>query len=173
MSRLISLSRYVVVVPVLASLLGAGVLMVYGGVQVVVETVRSLELMVTGSEKGIKKESVAFIELVDLSLLATVLYVIGVGLYELFVGRVELPEWLVIKILDDLKVKLISVVVTVLAVLFLGQVVSWDGKTDLLPLGAAIALVIAALTFFLARHGSGKADKADKPEKAPHDGAGH
>ena len=41
-------------------------------------------------------------------------------------------------------------VIVVLGVFFLGQSLSWDGTRDLLPLGAAIALVIAALTFFLA-----------------------
>jgi hypothetical protein len=37
----------------------------------------------------------------------------------------------------------------VLAVLFLGHVVAWNGERDLLRLGAGIALVIAALTYFL------------------------
>ena len=67
-----------------------------------------------------------------------------------------MPDWLVISDLDDLKVKLISVVVTVLSVLFLGQVVSWDGQTNLLIPGAGIALVIGALTLFLSQQGKKK-----------------
>jgi uncharacterized membrane protein YqhA len=67
-----------------------------------------------------------------------------------------LPEWLTINNLDDLKNKLIAVVIVVLGVLFLGQVVSWDGKTDLLGYGVSIALVIAALTYFLAQKSGGK-----------------
>lgn len=51
--------------------------------------------------------------------------------------------------MDDLKNKLAGVVVVVMAVLFLGQVVAWDGERDLLRFGAAIALVIASLTYFL------------------------
>ncbi len=50
--------------------------------------------------------------------------------------------------LDDLKSKLLGVVVTVLGVLFLGQVVSWNGQTNLQPYGFAIAAVIAAITFY-------------------------
>ena len=50
---------------------------------------------------------------------------------------------------DDLKHKLVGVVIVVLAVLFLGNVVTWDGERDLLGFGTAIALVIAALTWFL------------------------
>ena len=58
---------------------------------------------------------------------------------------------------DDLKHKLIGVVIVVLAVLFLGHVVAWDGQRDLLRLGGAIALVIAALSYFLSTaKGGGK-----------------
>ena len=89
------------------------------------------------------------------------LYIIGVGLYELFIGPLDLPDWLEINDLDDLKVKLIGVLVTVLGVLFLGRVVRWDGTQSILPLGIAIALMIGAMTFFLAfqkKKGNGKPD---------------
>jgi hypothetical protein len=39
----------------------------------------------------------------------------------------------------------------VMAVLFLGQVVTWDGERNLLQYGAGIALVIAALTWFVSQ----------------------
>ena len=57
-----------------------------------------------------------------------------------------LPAWLEIHTLDDLKSQLVSVVI---AVLFLAEAVRWDGRTELLGFGGAIALVVAALTFFL------------------------
>ena len=60
-------------------------------------------------------------------------------------SNLELPEWLHFRNFDDLKLKLVGVVIVVLAVLFLGHVVAWNGERDLLRLGAAIALVIAAL----------------------------
>jgi hypothetical protein len=37
----------------------------------------------------------------------------------------------------------------VFAVVFLGQVINWDGKQDLLGFGVPIALVIAALAFYI------------------------
>ena len=37
----------------------------------------------------------------------------------------------------------------VLAVLFLGEAVQWDGRPGLLAFGVAIALMVAALTLFL------------------------
>jgi len=55
----------------------------------------------------------------------------------------------VIHTLDDLKNKLIGVIVVVMAVVFLGHVVKWHGEQELIWLGGAIALVTSALTYFL------------------------
>jgi uncharacterized membrane protein YqhA len=149
-------SRYLVLAAVLGSLAASLALFVYGlaeSVVVVLDVVSRADV----SSKGAKLLALAFIEIVDLFLLGTVLLMIALGLYELFINAdVELPEWLQVRTFDDLKNKLVGVVIVVLAVLFLGLVVSWDGERDLLRVGAAIALVIAALTYFLSKAKSGK-----------------
>ena len=82
------------------------------------------------------------------------------GLFELFIDdRLDLPNWLEIHDLNDLKEKLIGVIIVVLAVLFLGQVATWDGVRDLLGYGTATALVIAALTWFVSQKGKKERDK--------------
>jgi uncharacterized membrane protein YqhA len=153
---LLSWSRYLVIAAVLGSLVASMALFAYGvaeTVVVIIETVATAEI----SSKGAKTLALAFIEIVDLFLLGTVLLMIGVGLYELFIdANLKLPEWLQIRTFDDLKYKLVGVVIVVLAVLFLGLVVSWDGERDLLGIGTAIALVIAALTYFLSKSKAGK-----------------
>ena len=53
------------------------------------------------------------------------------------------------KKIDDLKNKLIGVIVVVMAVVFLGHVVKWHGEQELIWLGGAIALVTASLTWFV------------------------
>ena len=86
----------------------------------------------------------------DYALLATVLYVLALGLYSLFVDdRVPLPDWLRIRDLGHLKELLAGVVVVAIAVIFLGEALTWDGVTDLLAPGLASAAVIAALALFL------------------------
>jgi uncharacterized membrane protein YqhA len=86
----------------------------------------------------------------DYALLATVLYVLALGLYSLFVDdRVPMPKWLSIHDLGQLKELLAGVVVVAIAVIFLGQALTWDGTTDLLAPGLASAAVIAALALFL------------------------
>lgn len=149
-------SRFMIILAVIGSLLAAATLLIYGlleTAQLIWTTIETGEV----SRKGAKALALEFIEIVDLFLLGTVFYIIALGLYELFISTdVSVPGWLTIKTLDDLKNKLIAVVIVVIGVLFLGQVVGWDGERDLLGYGVACALVIAALTYFLSNKTSSK-----------------
>jgi uncharacterized membrane protein YqhA len=151
-------------IAVVCSFAAAIVTLCYGGLQ----TLNSIGLMFSQHEissQNSKKLVVSMIEVIDLFLLGTVFYITALGLYELFISDdIEVPEWLEIQTIDDLKGKLISVVVVVLGVLFLGQAVTWDGQTNLLPFGASIGLVIASLTYFL----SGQHKTVGKLKKLPH-----
>lgn len=148
-NRTLASTRFLIVIAVLGSFLAATTLLVYGAIeaiQLVLGTIADGEV----SRANAKALAVEFIEIVDLFLLGTVFYIIAFGLYELFIEPdIGLPTWLEIRTLDDLKTKLVKVVIVVLGVLFLGQAVKWDGSQDLLPFGASIALVVAALTYFL------------------------
>lgn len=158
--RILGKSRYLILVAVVCTLVAATALLVYGAVETVVIVRGILDLSSSGPKSG-KDLILACIELTDLFLLATVLYVIAIGLFELFIDdRLALPNWLEIHDLNDLKEKLIGVLIVVMGVVFLGQVVTWNGERDLLGYGAGIALVIAALTYFLSQ----------KPRKGPGEG---
>jgi uncharacterized membrane protein YqhA len=164
---ILAASRYLVLAAVLGSLAASLALFAYGvaeTVMVIVETVSKADV----SSKGGKALALAFIEIVDLFLLGTVLLMIALGFYELFIDSdLRLPEWLQIRTFDDLKNKLVGVVIVVLGVMFLGFVVAWDGTRDLLGIGVAIALVIAALTYFLSTVKGGKSDTTDRAGKTP------
>lgn len=154
LSRTLALSRYLIVLAVVGSLVAALALLLYGVVELAIIL---WETIITGavSSKGAKALALTFIEIVDLFLLSTVFYIIALGLYELFIDdTIDVPRWLEIHTLDDLKNKLTGVVVVVMSVLFLGQVVTWDGQRDLMGFGLGVAAVIAALTYFLSQqHG--------------------
>lgn len=146
MRRFIELSRFIVILPVIGSLVGALILMLIG----IWEIGRSI-IVVFDSNAPLKDTVVGILTAVDTLLLATVLLVIGYGLYELFVDSgVNLPQWLEIGDLDDLKNKLIGVVVAIIAVVFLGQLVDNESANDILFTGAgagALVLGLAAFTF--------------------------
>jgi uncharacterized membrane protein YqhA len=122
---------------------------VYGLVDTVVVISRTL---VAGdvSTKTAKARILYFIEIFDLFLLGTVMLIIAISLYELFIdASMKLASRLQICTFDDLKTNLVSVVIAVMAVTFLGQIMTWDGETQLLGVGVAVALVIGALNLYL------------------------
>ena len=150
LQRALSLSRYVVFAAVIAALAASIALILYEAA-VVAEVI-----FYAVKEGGFQLKSgralaVGLIEAVDVFLIAIVALVIGLGLHRLFVDEtLPLPRWLKIDDLEDLKGYLVSIVIAVLAVLFLRQAVERAGDLDLLSLAAALAIMIAALVFFLA-----------------------
>jgi uncharacterized membrane protein YqhA len=111
------------------------------------------------SPQGAKVIAIGLIEAVDIFLIAIAVYIISLGLYALFIDdKLPLPRWLEVHDLEDLKANLVSIVIAVLAVLFLREAVAWDGERDLLKFGAVLGLVIAALTFFLFLKKKARAD---------------
>jgi uncharacterized membrane protein YqhA len=96
-----------------------------------------------------------FLVVIDLSLVGTTLLIAAIGLYELFLTRREtedashLPNWLAIRDLNDLKARVISMIVLVAAVTFVEAIVDTGPGGRILDLGIAIAAVIVALTAFV------------------------
>lgn len=90
------------------------------------------------------------VEQADGLLVATALLITGFGLYSLFIGRPDtLPKWLQIKSIDELKQKLIGVVVAALAVNFFSTAYEGKNPEELVALGVGSALMVAALGYFL------------------------
>ncbi|NEU74515.1 YqhA family protein [Hassallia byssoidea VB512170] len=150
--RILASSRQLILLAVICSFIASVTVLLYG----VIQTGNAiLQVLHDGavSSKGGKKLVVSLVEVIDLFLLSTVFYITALGLYELFIDdNINVPEWLEIHNIDDLKGKLISVIIVVLSVLFLGQAVTWSGDANFLTFGGSVALVIASLTYFLSAH---------------------
>jgi len=147
--RALGFTRYVVFVAVIAALAASVALILYQAAvvaEVIIDAVRQGGLF----PRSGKSLAVGLIEAMDVFLIAIVALVIGLGLHRLFVDEtMPLLRWLKIDDLEDLKGHLISIVIAVIAVLFLRQAVERAGDLDLLKLSAALALMIAALVLFL------------------------
>jgi len=149
-ARMFGATRYVMTVAVLAVFLGATVLLVDG----IVQMVSAVWHRVFGGQAE-ASDSVALrvevIEAVDVILVATVLFVIAFGLYQLFVDptlRSTLPAWLRISAISSLEVRLAGMVITVLSIIALTQALESHGGTGN-GLGFEIAAIIAAISLFL------------------------
>jgi len=89
------------------------------------------------------------IEIIDIFLVATVFYLISMGLYELFIAKAPLPGWVKICDLDDLKTKLLGLIVIALAVIFLGAALTLSKGLNIFEFGAAVAVMIIAISAYL------------------------
>jgi uncharacterized membrane protein YqhA len=149
MSRLFDLSPSMILLAVVGSLMAACTLIVYGFLRVLAviwDLITEHDLTDAREERL----SIAFIELIDVFLIGVILLIVALGLYQLFVDeKSTLPTWLRIHTLDELKHRVIGVICVVLGVNFLSNVAEWTGGIDILYLGAAIAVVLAALVLLL------------------------
>ena len=160
LQRILSGSRYLVIIAVIGSFLTSVAILVYGGMMSL-GIVFDVFTHGTFTGDGAKHLSIESIELIDLFFLGTVLYIIALSLYELFINEhLPIPSWLVVTNLDDLKAKLLGVVTVLLAVTFLANVVTWNGNVNIVALGAAVGLVLFALAY-LTKH-STKAHYVEK-----------
>jgi uncharacterized membrane protein YqhA len=144
MRKLIGLTRYAVIVPSIAAILGALLLMAQGSIEILMVIVDAVLF-----DAYLKDTIVDVLTAIDAILLGTVLLVIGYGLYELFVDtRLEVPTWLQVADLDDLKSKLIGVVVAIIAVVFVGVFVDTNRAADVVSYGLGAGALVAGLALF-------------------------
>jgi uncharacterized membrane protein YqhA len=144
MRKILGLTRYAVIVPAIASIIGALLLMAQGSIAIVKVVIDAIL-----NNSYLKVTIVDVLTAVDAILLGTVLLVIGYGLYELFVDtRIEVPEWLQINDLDDLKSKLIGVVVAIIAVVFVGVFVDSKRASEVVSYGLGAGALVAGLALF-------------------------
>lgn len=143
MKRLIESSRYLVSVGILALLAAAVAAFGWGALK----TYNVIALVVLSAGKD-PKITVSLIELMDAFLIATALLIFAASLYELFLGELALPDWMLAHNLYELKAKLSSIIVLVLAVKFLERLVDWTDPPGTLYYALAVAAVAATLIAF-------------------------
>lgn len=144
MKKLMSITRYVVFVPAIASIIGALLLMGQGSYAMILAVVDTIT-----NNYGLKETIVEVLTAVDAILLGTVLLVIGYGLYELFIDAdLDVPAWLRVRDLDDLKSKLIGVVVAIIAVVFVGVFVDSNRASDVISYGVGAGALVLGLAIF-------------------------
>ncbi len=156
-------TRFVVLIAVAAVLLVAISLFALGAVQAVSTVWQAWAATVQGARAP--HLSVEFLGVVSVMLEAVVFFLIGVGLYSLFIAPLNLAVALGVETIHDLEERVISVVVAVLAVTFLQHFIRWEEPAQTLQFGAALALTVASLVLFQRYSHRAKEDqKAHKPE---------
>ena len=158
-------SRFIVLLAVVSSMMSSVILFVVATVDVF-ELISKVFKYVT--LPGVDRSAAAYenfhgevvghiIGAIDDYLLATVLFIFALGLYELFISKIDEAEReaetssriLLIHSLDDLKDRLAKVVLMILIVTFFKNVIhaTFEESLDILYLGIGILFIALALYF--------------------------
>jgi len=140
-------TRFVVLLAVAAVLLVAVALFILGAIMAVSGFWNAAQAVLRGDVASINL-AVEFLEIVSVMLKAVIFYLIGVGLYSLFIAPLNLPLALGVETLNDLEGKVVSTIVVIMAVTFLEHFILWQQPSDLLAMGVTLALVVLALVAF-------------------------
>jgi len=161
-------SRFIVLVAVVSSLFIAFAVFYVATVDAFYTVYHALEYGTPGMEKTEKMALRASIithvvEIVDGYLLAAVLLIFALGLYELFISKIDQAKnsekssnVLLIQSLDDLKNRLAKVILMILIVRFFEYAIGmkFSSPLDLLMFSGGIALV--GLALYLSHSAEGK-----------------
>ena len=167
-------SRFVILSAVVGSLLAGFAIFYMATVDVVYLVIHTLNYadpaMASDVRKALHDSTVTHIvEVVDGYLLATVMLIFSLGLYELFISDIDQAHGnkasskiLVISSLDDLKSRLAKVIIMILIVTLFEQALNMrlTAPIDLLYLGGSIALI--ALALYLTHGAEQGANKGDE-----------
>lgn len=163
LGQVIGHTRFVVLVAVVAVLLVAISLFVLGAIQALTTVWHAWVDTFQGDQAP--HLSADFLGIVTIMLEAVVFFLIGVGLYSLFISPLNLAIALGVETFNDLEERVISVVVAVLAVTFLQHFIRWEAPLETLQFGGALAVTVASLVLFQRYSHRAKEDqKHHKPD---------
>ena len=157
MGRLLPASRFLVALAVAGSFLAAAALFAYGllaVIRIVWATVATDLANLGNAEHRViivaERLAVDLIQLTDVFLLGTVIYLVGLGLHLVFVNpNLADQPWVAVEDLDSLKALLVRVIVVLVGVTFLGSFVEHADDVPVLELSIAAAVVVAAFTLVI------------------------
>ena len=156
-------TRYIVILAVISALVGAFLLFALATMDVGKLAWDFIQLSIFGVDyPNFHVVAVAkIITAVDEFLLATVLLIFAMGMYELFISDIDIAKdnktsgnILMISSLDDLKDRLGKVILMILVVVFFKNVlnVTFDNPLNILYMGGGVLLISLALYFSHKKH---------------------
>jgi uncharacterized membrane protein YqhA len=153
LKKLLERGGLVIIVPVITLFVSAVIFGLYGAYL----TIDAIVKFITDpAQREVVELVPKFFSVIDMFLLAMVLYLFALGLYELFVGKLNIPPALSIESVDELKAKLASVIILFVAIAYVKLLVDWKNPVETLLFGAATGILIAVLIqYYKAKEGHG------------------
>jgi uncharacterized protein (TIGR00645 family) len=146
--------RFLAIVPVIFGIISVLFLFILGSLEIAMVLGEYKNVFIGNklSEDAVNKIMSGVIGGIDLYLIGIVLMIFSFGVYELFISKIDVAresdelQILEVRSLDQLKDKILKVIVVVLVVSFFKRVMAIDVKsvTELLYLAVAILLISAS-----------------------------
>ena len=143
MKKLLENSKYLIFITVIALLCTTVLAVVWG----VYETIVVFYSFIT-QYKSASSTIASLVQLMDIFLVTAVLYIFTVSLYELFIGELDLPKWLVIHNFDELKTILSNLIILIGAVSFLKYFLERNDPASTFLYGLAFGIVAYILILY-------------------------
>ncbi|HMZ08981.1 MAG TPA: YqhA family protein, partial [Anaerolineales bacterium] len=105
MKSILERSRYLALIGIISLLVASFAAFIWGTIKTVFTTL--LVIQTLGKDSTI---TIELIELIDIFLIATTILIFAASLYELFIGKLDMPEWMLAHDLYELKAKLSSMI---------------------------------------------------------------
>jgi uncharacterized membrane protein YqhA len=145
---LVENSRYFVILAVLTVLIVSITLFVMGTLHSIL-TIEHIWVQFSHDKIVSIGFFIELLEIINTMLKGVIFYIIGVGLYNLFVTPIELCAQFKVSTLNDLEEKVVSVIIVIFALQFLKQMTLWDAPLEILYFGLATTAVTLSLVAFL------------------------
>ncbi len=142
--------RYILIVPVLVSILGALMMFAVGWNH----TYKALRAILLQQQFGKQNVVLPLIKALDTFLIGIILFIFAFGIYDFFVSVLEpandagvRPDWFKFESTGELKTKLVELVLVILTIQFFEQMVAVIPEIEeprnflIIPIGAAILAV--------------------------------
>jgi uncharacterized membrane protein YqhA len=143
LSKILGPARYIAIIAVIGLLITSVATFGWS----IARTVLFVDDLVQGKWRS-DEQVVSLLKTIDTYLLALVQFIIVIGLYELFIGELDVPQWLKIDSLDDLKKSIIDILVIFVAVKGIEGLLKQKDPLDALTFVGASASLILVLTLF-------------------------
>ncbi|MCX7120398.1 MAG: YqhA family protein [Gammaproteobacteria bacterium] len=147
-------ARLFIAVAVVAGIVASLLMVVVGSISVI-DDVGNLAHMLSSNGLEFTQRTLIInaVNAMDTFLIATVLFIFSIGLYELFIREIHVAKSsskeLLVNSLDQLKEKLAKVILMVLFVTFFKYAISMTYKTTTDLIYLAIAILLISLAMFL------------------------
>jgi len=148
LQQLLNRARYLVLIAVVG--LSATTIVTFGWS--IAKSAKLVGHLLSGAWKD-DLAMVDLLEVIETYLLAIVQLIVVIGLYELFIGELEVPGWLRAKSLDDLKKSIVDVLIVFIGVKGVERLVAAEEPIDALTYSGAVGILIVALSLFRLRPG--------------------